>query len=96
MRAENHSPVRKPLDAAGLRRAAVAPDGLWREIEVVPSTGSTNADLLARALRGEPEGVVLAAEVQTAGRGRMGRTWVSPPYAALTFSLYLNKGAPEQ
>ena len=94
MRAENHSPVRKPLDAAGLRRAAVAPDGLWREIEVVPSTGSTNADLLARALRGEPEGVVLAAEVQTAGRGRMGRTWVSPPYAALTFSLLVRPDVP--
>ena len=94
MRAENHSPVRKPLDAAGLRRAAVAPDGLWREIEVVPSTGSTNADLLARARRGEPEGVVLAAEEQAAGRGRMGRSWVSPPRAALTFSVLLNPGVP--
>src|SRR6516225_3402785 len=94
MRAENHSPVRKPLDAAGLRRAAVAPDGLWREIEVVPSTGSTNADLLARALRGQPEGVLLAAEEQTAGRGRMGRTWVSPPCAALTFSLLLHPAVP--
>jgi BirA family biotin operon repressor/biotin-[acetyl-CoA-carboxylase] ligase len=94
MRAENHTPVRKPLDAAGLRRAAVAPDGLWREIEVVPSTGSTNADLLARALRGEPEGVVLAAEEQTAGRGRMGRSWTSPPYAALTFSLLTRPDVP--
>ena len=94
MRAENHSPVRKPLDAAGLRRAAVAPDGLWREIEVVPSTGSTNADLLARALRGEPEGVVLAAEEQTAGRGRMGRSWTSPRYAALTFSLLIRPDVP--
>jgi BirA family biotin operon repressor/biotin-[acetyl-CoA-carboxylase] ligase len=94
MRAENHAPVRKPLDAASLRRAAVAPDGLWREIEVVPSTGSTNADLLARALAGEPEGVVLAAEEQTAGRGRMGRAWVSPPYAALTFSLLIRPDVP--
>ena len=94
MRAENHTPARTPLDAAGLRRAAVAPDGLWREIEVVPSTGSTNADLLARALRGEPEGVVLAAEEQTAGRGRMGRTWVSPPYAALTFSVLVRPDVP--
>jgi BirA family transcriptional regulator, biotin operon repressor / biotin---[acetyl-CoA-carboxylase] ligase len=94
MRAENHTPPRKPLDAARLRRAAVAPDGLWREIEVVPSTGSTNADLLARALRGEPEGVLLAAEEQTAGRGRMGRTWTSPPYAALTFSLLLRPDVP--
>jgi BirA family transcriptional regulator, biotin operon repressor / biotin---[acetyl-CoA-carboxylase] ligase len=94
MRAENHTPVRKPLDAARLRRAALRPDGLWREIEVVPSTGSTNADLLARALRGEPEGVVLAAEEQTAGRGRMGRTWVAPPYAALTFSLLTRPDVP--
>jgi len=94
MRAENDKPVRDPLDAAGLRRAALHPDGLWREIEVVPSTGSTNADLLARALRGEPEGMVLAAEEQTAGRGRMGRAWISPPRAALTFSLLLNPAVP--
>jgi BirA family biotin operon repressor/biotin-[acetyl-CoA-carboxylase] ligase len=94
MRAENHTPARAPLDAASLRRAALRPGGLWREIEVVTSTGSTNADLLARALRGEPEGVVLAAEEQTAGRGRMGRTWTSPPHAALTFSLLLNPGVP--
>ena len=44
-------PAAEPLDAAALRRAAVRPGGLWREIEVVESTGSTNADLLARALR---------------------------------------------
>ena len=94
MRAENHTPVGESLDAASLRRAALRPDGLWREIEVVPSTGSTNADLLARALAGEPEGVVLAAEVQTAGRGRMGRTWVSPPSAALTFSLLIRPDVP--
>ena len=94
MPAENHTPEREPLDAARLRRAAVASDGLWREIEVVPSTGSTNADLLARALRGEPEGVVLAAEEQTAGRGRMGRRWTSPPYAALTFSLLTRPDVP--
>ena len=50
MRAENDTPARAPLDAAALRRSAVRPDGLWREIEVVESTGSTNADLLARAL----------------------------------------------
>ena len=94
MPAENHTPEREPLEAARLRRAAVAPDGLWRDIEVVPSTGSTNADLLARALRGEPEGVVLAAEEQTAGRGRMGRRWSSPPYAALTFSLLTRPDVP--
>src|SRR6266568_2855110 len=83
MRAENHT----PLDVTALRRAALRPQGLWREIEVVDRTGSTNADLLDRAMRGEPEGLILAAEEQSAGRGRMGRTWVSPPRAALTFSL---------
>ena len=94
MRAENDTPARAPLDAAALRRAAVRPGGLWREIEVVQSTGSTNADLLARALRGEAEGAVLAAEEQRAGRGRMGRTWTAPPRAALTFSMLLRPAVP--
>jgi BirA family biotin operon repressor/biotin-[acetyl-CoA-carboxylase] ligase len=87
MRTENETPARGPLAPAALRRAAVRPGGLWRDVEVVESTGSTNADLLARALPGEPEGLVLATEHQRAGRGRMGRTWTTPPRAALTFSL---------
>jgi BirA family transcriptional regulator, biotin operon repressor / biotin---[acetyl-CoA-carboxylase] ligase len=87
MRTENETPARGPLAPAALRRAAVRPGGLWRDVEVVESTGSTNADLLARALRGEPEGTVLVTEHQQAGRGRMGRTWTTPPRAALTFSL---------
>jgi len=94
MRAENHTPARAPLDAAALRSRAVRPDGLWREIEVVDGTGSTNADLLARAQQGEAEGTVLAAEEQRAGRGRMGRTWTAPPRAALTFSLLLKPAVP--
>jgi len=94
MRAENYTPVREPLDAAALRSRAVRPGALWREIEVVESTGSTNADLLARALAGEPEGAVLAAEEQRAGRGRMGRRWTAPPRAALTFSLLLKPAVP--
>ena len=84
---------RTPLDAAALRAAVVRPDGLWRTVEVAAVTGSTNADLLARAADGEPEGAVLAAEQQSAGRGRLGRTWVSPPRAALTFSVLLRPAA---
>ena len=94
MRAENHTQVRAPLDRAALRRALVRPGGLWRDLEVVESTGSTNADLLARAQAGEPEGAVLAAEEQRAGRGRMGRTWTSPPRAALTVSVLLKPAVP--
>jgi BirA family transcriptional regulator, biotin operon repressor / biotin---[acetyl-CoA-carboxylase] ligase len=78
-----------PLDVAALLTAVVRPGGLWRSVEVTPVTGSTNADLLARAAGGEPEGAVLAAEQQSAGRGRLGRVWVSPPRAALTFSVLL-------
>jgi BirA family biotin operon repressor/biotin-[acetyl-CoA-carboxylase] ligase len=99
VRIENHTPGqatpsgRTPLDAAAVARAVLRPGGLWQAVEVVERTGSTNADLLARALGGAPEGVVLAAEEQSAGRGRMGRTWVSPPRAALTFSLLVRPAA---
>ncbi|HEV3291948.1 MAG TPA: biotin--[acetyl-CoA-carboxylase] ligase, partial [Streptosporangiaceae bacterium] len=68
---------------------------MWREIRVVAETGSTNADLLAEARAGASEGLVLAAEAQTAGRGRLGRRWLSPPGAALTFSVLLRpRGVP--
>ncbi len=50
-------------------------------IETVATTGSTNADLVARLRAGEavPEGTWLRAEMQTGGKGRSGRTWISPP-----------------
>jgi len=47
-------------------------------IRTVAETASTNADMLAAAQSGVAEGVWLRAERQTAGRGRQGRTWVSP------------------
>ena len=84
---------RTPLDAAAVRAAVTRPGGLWRSVEVAAVTGSTNADLLARAAAGEPEGLVLAAEQQSAGRGRLGRAWVAPPRAALTFSVLLRPAA---
>jgi BirA family biotin operon repressor/biotin-[acetyl-CoA-carboxylase] ligase len=55
-------------------------------VEVVAETGSTNADLLARAPTLEAP-VLLVAEHQTAGRGRAGRSWLSSPGHSLTFSL---------
>lgn len=47
---------------------------------------STNADLAARARAGEAPGLVLVADHQTAGRGRLDRVWVTPARSALTFS----------
>ncbi|MDB5746618.1 MAG: biotin--[acetyl-CoA-carboxylase] ligase [Massilia sp.] len=59
-------------------------------VEVVEETGSTNADLLARAANStEPltAPLLLVARNQTAGRGRAGRSWLSSGDASLTFSL---------
>ena len=53
---------------------------------VVQQTGSTNADLLARAPQLAAP-LLLVAEHQTAGRGRAGRSWLSAPGDSLTFSL---------
>ena len=77
------------LDAAAVTALAVRPESLWREVRVVAETGSSNADLLAAARAGAAEGTVLVAEAQTAARGRLGRRWVSPPRAGLTFSVLL-------
>jgi len=55
----------------------------------VAETGSTNADLVAGARAGEPAGAVLVADHQTAGRGRLGRTWQAPPGGALLCSILL-------
>jgi BirA family biotin operon repressor/biotin-[acetyl-CoA-carboxylase] ligase len=49
------------------------------DIRTVPETASTNDDVAALARAGAPEGLWLRAERQTAGRGRQGRDWVSPP-----------------
>ena len=83
------TPVRPLLDAAALSEYARRPGHIWRQISVAERTGSTNADLVDQARAGAPEGLVLVAEEQVAGRGRMGRAWVSPPRAALTFSVLL-------
>lgn len=82
---------RPPLPVAALTRA-LARDGF--ELRVVPSTGSTNADVAAAAREGSDEGLVVVAEHQVGGRGRLDRTWVSPPRSGLTFSVLLRPAAP--
>lgn len=70
------------MNAANIARLAKA--GV--AVEVVFETGSTNADLLARAAA-LPANLLLVAERQTAGRGRAGRSWLSADGGSLTFSL---------
>jgi len=82
-------PQRARLAEAVLADELLAGSLLYTSIQVVEQTGSTNADLLAAARSGAPAGKVLVAEEQTAGRGRLDRSWQSEPGASLTFSVLL-------
>ncbi len=66
----------------------------FSDLRWIDSTGSTNADLLAEAAEGAPDGRVLVAEHQTAGRGRLGRTWEAPAGASLLFSVLIRPNLP--
>jgi BirA family biotin operon repressor/biotin-[acetyl-CoA-carboxylase] ligase len=58
-------------------------------VEVLPEIDSTNTELMRRARAGRAEPVLLVAQRQTAGRGRLGRQWHADAQQALTFSLGL-------
>jgi BirA family biotin operon repressor/biotin-[acetyl-CoA-carboxylase] ligase len=63
-------------------------------VEILDQAPSTNALVADRARSGEPAWLVLVAEHQTAGRGRLDRTWETPDRAALTFSVLLRPEVP--
>jgi BirA family biotin operon repressor/biotin-[acetyl-CoA-carboxylase] ligase len=65
------------------------PGTRFADVRWVAETGSTNRDLLAEAAAGAPEGVVLVADHQTAGRGRLDRTWTAPAGSSLLVSVLL-------
>src|SRR6188474_382209 len=75
---------------------ATGPGQRFADVRWVAETGSTNADAMELARQGEPEGIVLVADHQTAGRGRAGRTWTTPPRAALTASFVLRPDVPRE
>ncbi len=87
--------ARPPLDQRGLQASLTSgPRPAWRALEVVAETGSTNADLVQRAADGEPSGLVLVADHQSAGRGRLARQWTAPPRSSLAVSVLLRPTAP--
>jgi BirA family biotin operon repressor/biotin-[acetyl-CoA-carboxylase] ligase len=72
------------LEATRDRRGAIG-----EPLEYFNETTSTNDVAALRAERGAPEGTTVVAAAQTAGRGRLGRTWFSPPGAGLYMSIVL-------
>ena len=72
------------LDPVGLERALA---GTGIRVELVDEVDSTSTQLMAKAAHGAASGTCLAAEFQSAGRGRRGRSWVSSLGGSITFSL---------
>jgi BirA family biotin operon repressor/biotin-[acetyl-CoA-carboxylase] ligase len=81
-----------PRDIAeALERSAAERGVFGRRVHYFAETGSTNDLAMRAADRGEPEGTVYAAGAQTAGRGRLGRVWFSPPGAGLYVSTIVRR-----
>lgn len=76
-----------PIERSTLVAELVDADSLWTRVDVVAETGSTNVDLAQAAREGAPMGSVLVADHQSAGRGRMGRTWTAPPGTSVALSV---------
>lgn len=77
------------LHADDLMARLLEPRVVGRDIRVFKETGSTNDTIEKIARDGAPEGVVVFAESQTRGRGRLGRSWLSPAGKGLWFSVLL-------
>ena len=80
------APLRWPAEAIW---EAVVPQLPGFTVEVLPTVDSTNTELMRRARAGQSDPVLLVAEQQTAGRGRLGRAWRSQLGDSLMFSLGL-------
>lgn len=80
---------RPPLHRESLRAALVGSGQLWTEVVVTGSTTSTNADLVAAARDGAPEGMIHTTDQQSAGRGRLDRHWEAPAGSGIAVSVLL-------
>jgi BirA family biotin operon repressor/biotin-[acetyl-CoA-carboxylase] ligase len=85
---------RLPDDLAAALEATAAARGVFgARLYYAAEVGSTNDLAAAAADRGEPEGTTFVAGAQTAGRGRLGRTWFSPPGAGLYVSTIVRRAS---
>ncbi len=85
-------PINDPITAESV--AACLPEGTPWRISSFAVIDSTNTALKAMAVRGEPAGAVLVAEHQTAGRGRLSRSFFSPSGSGLYMSMLLRPSLP--
>ncbi len=85
---------RPPLDAVAARAALVRPGTRWTDLSVVAETASTNADVVTEARSGTAAGLVVVAEHQSGGRGRLDRGWHAPPRSGLTVSALVRPEVP--
>lgn len=84
-----------PLDAASVTRG-LRPHRIPSRLVCLGEAPSTNDVCWERARAGEPEGFTVTAEFQTAGRGRFGRAWHSPPGKAIAVSVLLRPSLPPE
>jgi BirA family biotin operon repressor/biotin-[acetyl-CoA-carboxylase] ligase len=83
-----------PLEFKAALAATDAGRGVFgARIHYFAETGSTNDLAAAAADRGAPEGTTFVAGAQTAGRGRRGREWFSPPGSGLYLSTIVRRGS---
>jgi BirA family biotin operon repressor/biotin-[acetyl-CoA-carboxylase] ligase len=83
-----------PDDLAAALGAAAGRLGAFRRVTYRPAVGSTNDLALSLAADGAPEGTVVIADCQHAGRGRRGREWFSPPGAGVYLSAVVRPSGP--
>ncbi|CAB4947980.1 unannotated protein [freshwater metagenome] len=76
-------------DVQGSFATSAIPGTRFTDIRWVAETGSTNADLMEQARSGAADGLVLVADHQHSGRGRLDRSWVAPPGSSLLVSVLL-------
>jgi BirA family biotin operon repressor/biotin-[acetyl-CoA-carboxylase] ligase len=75
--------------SSDLAACARALEAIGHDARVVDATGSTNDDARRWAIEGARSGAIVIADAQTAGRGRHGRSWSTPPGESLAMSIVL-------
>ncbi|HEX4790018.1 MAG TPA: biotin--[acetyl-CoA-carboxylase] ligase [Actinospica sp.] len=85
---------RPPLNERSLQHALMVPGGFVSALRVLPSIESTNTAMAGAAQDDAPHASVLVAEEQTAGKGRLGRTWSAPARSGLFTSILVRPESP--